>query len=415
VGFFQDYMEGMAMRKNPQLLQQKLSNIDADALRGTMEEMYGQEATPANYQQQTVETEGPMQPGQARDYMQINQLDPGEVQAQEEVEGSGLLGSSGSPEESRYLQAQKILGMSGQGAGMKQQSNLLSQMQNSIMSGSDDGFGYEEYAAANPEERAMYDRYKGRFDYSGGAQDPSQVAEHKYYLSLNDAGKKEYLQRKRADQIVDQGTYRTNTRTDERYDKNIIESKIQEGYGKSVSDKLEGYADYKNQSRDAESEVERILFDLDNLEAGANKWSTGWGSLLKDIPETEALDWEEQKKTVLSALSLEKMLELKAASPSGSTGFGALNAKELEVLQTNLASLKGAQSAPAIRRSIGRIRTQMKKVGRNVREDRARSALWYKKNSKYQDRNRGGRYEAPSAPKVGDDPAFEKWLQGTGG
>lgn len=125
MSFFQDYIEGVAMRNNPALLKRKLGNMDAEALRGTIGEMYGQAATPeqtAPYQMgvdERMEGEEPIQ-----GLMDITQ---------QAAPGSGLIGGAGSPEEARYLEAQKILGMSGQGAGLTQQQELLKQLQGSVM------------------------------------------------------------------------------------------------------------------------------------------------------------------------------------------------------------------------------------------------------------------------------------------
>lgn len=125
MSFFQDYIEGVAMRRNPALLKRKLGNMDAEALRNTIGEMYGQAATPeqtAPYQMgpdERMEGEEPIQ-----GLMDVTQ---------EAAPGSGLIGGAGSPEEARYLEAQKILGMSGQGAGLTQQGALLKQMQDSVV------------------------------------------------------------------------------------------------------------------------------------------------------------------------------------------------------------------------------------------------------------------------------------------
>lgn len=125
MGMFQDYLRGAAMAKNPALLKRRLETMDAQEMRDTIGEMYGQAATPeqtAPYQlgpDERMEGEEPIQ-----GLMDITQ---------EAMPGAGLIGGAGSPEEARYLEAQKVLGMSGQGAGLNQQETLLKQMQDSVI------------------------------------------------------------------------------------------------------------------------------------------------------------------------------------------------------------------------------------------------------------------------------------------
>lgn len=133
MGFLTDYMHGVAMRKNPALLKQRLADIEAQNMNSTIGTLYGeagQDAVPELMEPQTIETEGPMMPGQARSLMDINQV---VQEAEPMIAGSGLIGSAGSPEEARYLQAQKELGLSGFGEGIRQQSARLADMQNSVM------------------------------------------------------------------------------------------------------------------------------------------------------------------------------------------------------------------------------------------------------------------------------------------
>ena len=254
------------------------------------------------------------------------------------------------------------------------------------------------------------EQYKNKYNFEqsqkqfapSDSEQPNAVREWNYFNKLNDEDKTRYLGLKRSDKMVDRGTHTLNTRTGEEYDKNIIEKKVQEGYGTSVSQRLEGYNDYTKQSAAMEYETDRIMSDLNELSDMTNNWTTGiGGTLLKQIPQTAAKDWEERKTTVLSSMGLDKMMQLKAASPTGSTGFGALNAKELEVLQTHIASLNQAQSPRAIQGAIHRINKHLGRIKSNILDDRKRSEVWYKKNSRNQDTNRGGRYDQTEGPMKG--------------
>lgn len=193
-----------------------------------------------------------------------------------------------------------------------------------------------------------------------------------------------------------------NPNTGEMIDKNIVEGKVQSGYGESISKQLEGYNDYARQSKSMEYELDRNIANLDALDESTNAWSTGWGSLLSGVPETDAMAWNQRKTTILSSMALDKMMELKAASPTGSTGFGALNEKELEVLQTHIAALKQANRAPEIKSAIRRIKTHLTRIKKDTTDDRKRSSTWYEKNAPRRDMRTGpSATKTPAGPKSG--------------
>lgn len=193
-----------------------------------------------------------------------------------------------------------------------------------------------------------------------------------------------------------------NPNTGETVDKNIVEGKVQSGFGEATSKRLEGYNDYSKQSKSMEYELDRNIGNLDALDESTNAWSTGWGSLLSLIPESDAKAWEQRKTTVVSAMALDKMMELKAASPRGSTGFGALNEKELEVLQTHVAALNQANKAPEIKGAIRRIKNHLIRIKKNIIDDRKRSATWYEKNAPRRDMRTGpSETKTPAGPQAG--------------
>jgi len=99
---------------------------------------------------------------------------------------------------------------------------------------------------------------------------------------------------------------------------------------------------------------------IDELKKDTNGYSTGWGSLLSVIPETDAGDWAAKRDTIVSRLTLETVSELKALSATGSTGFGALSEKEMKVLQDKLGSLDSSQSEPEIIKVLDSIQSDLK-------------------------------------------------------
>jgi hypothetical protein len=128
---------------------------------------------------------------------------------------------------------------------------------------------------------------------------------------------------------------------------------------KAESDKEVGfYLDYPTAmaaAEDAVYDIEYTMRDAAELYDLTDHTTAGFGSWIAGLPLTGATDWRELKSTVQSRLALTKMMLLKAASSTGSTGFGALSEKELKILTDNLASLEQKKSPQAIKSSLVKI------------------------------------------------------------
>lgn len=88
-----DYLEGQAMRDNPELLKRYFEEQDRRARQEFMSSVMGSEGSPANYDSISQATEGPMQPGNERAMQTVNQLrDLASNSSVEAIDGSGYLG-----------------------------------------------------------------------------------------------------------------------------------------------------------------------------------------------------------------------------------------------------------------------------------------------------------------------------------
>jgi hypothetical protein len=67
--------------------------------------------------------------------------------------------------------------------------------------------------------------------------------------------------------------------------------------------------------------------------------TTGWGSYLSVIPETQAMTLADNTETIKYSVALTKLKEMKQESKTGASGLGALNMKELETIQGILGRL----------------------------------------------------------------------------
>lgn len=86
-----------------------------------------------------------------------------------------------------------------------------------------------------------------------------------------------------------------------------------------------------------------------NLVSG---WSTGYGSLLSGMPNSDARRLQGKLDTIKSNLAAAMIEDMKNQSKTGATGLGALNREELKVLQTSKASLDAGMGADDLKNSL---------------------------------------------------------------
>lgn len=76
-----------------------------------------------------------------------------------------------------------------------------------------------------------------------------------------------------------------------------------------------------------------------------NPYSTGYGTVLKVLPNTDARALENNINTIKSNLAFGQLTALKEASKTGASGLGATNVKEFESLQNSIAALDPASKS----------------------------------------------------------------------
>ena len=74
-------------------------------------------------------------------------------------------------------------------------------------------------------------------------------------------------------------------------------------------------------------------------------YSTGYGTFLKMLPNTDARALENNINTIKSNLAFGQLTALKEASKTGASGLGATNIKEFESLQNSIAALDPASKS----------------------------------------------------------------------
>lgn len=144
-------------------------------------------------------------------------------------------------------------------------------------------------------------------------------------------------------------------------------------------------------------QLENIRFLYENVEG-----NTGWWSALQILPDGTQRTWSQVRDTVISNIGLEKLMELKAGSKQGATGLGALNEKELEMLQKHKGSLDAAQSPEELKRVLKSMADDIANFQRDTMRELESARNMYKSN--------GLKYFGMSEDEVNFIPKSQQYL-----
>ena len=97
--------------------------------------------------------------------------------------------------------------------------------------------------------------------------------------------------------------------------------------------------------------VDEVLPKVNGLTSGFG------GTVLSKIPATESNDVRKTIQTIKSALSVEQLQQMRAASKNGASGFGQLSERELGVIETSIANLDQDQSPEQLAKNLNKIKT----------------------------------------------------------
>lgn len=99
-----------------------------------------------------------------------------------------------------------------------------------------------------------------------------------------------------------------------------------------------------------------VISTVDRALGRANDWTTGWGSVLANVPSTDARGLRGDLVTIKANLGFDELQAMRAASPTGGA-LGQVAVQELEALQATLGNLDQAQDDSDVRRNLEQIRT----------------------------------------------------------
>ena len=133
----------------------------------------------------------------------------------------------------------------------------------------------------------------------------------------------------------------------------------------NLREKQEKEAEAKRQAQEKEQKaqedvrntVNRVVSKIDELIPRINRNTAGFvGSKLRGVGGTSAQAVAADLETIKSNLGLEQLMAMKAASPTGASGFGALSAPELSLLVSKVASIDQAQTPEQLKARLQEIR-----------------------------------------------------------
>jgi predicted 2-oxoglutarate/Fe(II)-dependent dioxygenase YbiX len=91
--------------------------------------------------------------------------------------------------------------------------------------------------------------------------------------------------------------------------------------------------------QDGLSAIQVVRGTIKETKALVSKKTTGYGSLLSFLPESDAMTVSDNTQTIKDNIALAKLKELKQHSKTGASGLGALNMKEFDAIQGIIARL----------------------------------------------------------------------------
>jgi hypothetical protein len=138
---------------------------------------------------------------------------------------------------------------------------------------------------------------------------------------------------------------------------------------KAAQEVKEAQKRQQNNARQMESvtAATQLVSAIDDLtrSGGFDDLGTVWGDMQLRTPlvRNEAKDAQAQLKNIAGQVALATMSRLKALSAQGATGFGALSAPELKLLENSIATLQSEDISNAqLQKSLKTIRDAMAKV-----------------------------------------------------
>jgi hypothetical protein len=104
----------------------------------------------------------------------------------------------------------------------------------------------------------------------------------------------------------------------------------------------------------------RTIQSVDNLAGKVSRWTTGAGSLLSVLPETDARNFAAELNTLKANIAFNELSAMREASKTGGA-LGAVSEKEMALLESALGALDTGQSPANIRQQLAQIKDSVQR------------------------------------------------------
>lgn len=111
----------------------------------------------------------------------------------------------------------------------------------------------------------------------------------------------------------------------------------------------------KTKANMAQEDVNNVLQKIAEARRLVSNWSTGWGSMLSGIPESQARELKGllgPEGVISSQVLLRTMEKMRAGSASGATGLGAMDKNENRTLKNSITNLDLGRSPEKVLQSL---------------------------------------------------------------
>lgn len=132
----------------------------------------------------------------------------------------------------------------------------------------------------------------------------------------------------------------------------VINGKLVDDSGKVVYD---GGGAAGGPSPYASERNARTVDAVDDIVGSVNRWSAGYGSLLKGVPESDALNLKSKLDTLKANIAFNELTQMREASKTGGA-LGSIAVRELELLESTLGSLDQAQSPAQLVENLKKVK-----------------------------------------------------------
>lgn len=201
------------------------------------------------------------------------------------------------------------------------------------------------------DERYKLAQIKNLEQRPAGGELPSNVREWQFFNALPADQKTQYLTMKRAEKYLDTETgfvrpdpMRPGQTIGAPIPKEIAGAEQQKVVGRETGERQMAAPKAMAAIQSADAKTDLVLNTLGEARSKVSRWSTGiGGALLRNLPETQAMDLRETIKTLVANSGFEELQSMRDNSPTGGA-LGQVAVQELEMLQKVRSSLEQSQT-----------------------------------------------------------------------